>query len=75
MNLSDCGVFVCVNMRHLLVNRLLKRGVAEQVSMSMGNRVVPAPKVRKELRELIEAQRRAGMERERERELEIETGQ
>ena len=58
LNLSDCGIFVCLTLRHLLVNRLLKRQKGEKVSMSMAGRDVDAAKGRKEISNTIESLRR-----------------
>ena len=62
-NGSDCGVYVCVNMKHLLLKRLLKVGQGEKVSMSMGGREVDAAKARKEILHIIEGYRREGERR------------
>ena len=35
-NSSDCGVYVCLLMRHLLVQKLLARHLGEQVDMNVG---------------------------------------
>lgn len=63
VNMSDCGVFTCLTMRHLLVARLLKKQRGEKVSMSMGAREINAFKGRREMMELIESQRREGQRR------------
>lgn len=62
-NSSDCGVFVCLNMRHLLLKRLLMVRTNEKVSMSMGNRRVDAKEGRKEMLRIIEEFRREGERR------------
>ena len=41
-NSSDCGVYVCIQMRHLLLKRLLSANAREKVSMSMGGKLVDA---------------------------------
>lgn len=62
-NGSDCGVFVCINMRHLLLRRLLQAQRGEKVSMSMGGRDVDAAQGRKEILRVIEMYRREGERR------------
>lgn len=62
-NGSDCGVFVCLNMRHLLLKRLLMVRHDEKVSMSMGGRRVDAREGRKEMGRIIEGFRREGERR------------
>ena len=62
-NLSDCGVFVCLNMRHLLLKRLLQVRTHEKVSMSMGGRRVDAREGRKEIMRIIDDFRREGERR------------
>jgi Ulp1 family protease len=62
-NLSDCGVFVCLNMRHLLMKRLLMVRADEKVSMSLGGKKVDAREGRKEIMRIIEDFRREGEKR------------
>ena len=62
-NSSDCGVFVCLNMRHLLLKRLLQVRTNEKVSMSLGARRVDAREGRKEILKIIEGFRREGERR------------
>ena len=62
-NGSDCGVFVCLNMRHLLLKRLLQVRSDEKVSMSMGGRRVDAREGRREIGRIIETYRREGERR------------
>ena len=62
-NSSDCGVFVCVNMKHLLLRRLLKANSHEKISMSMGGRTVNASGGRKEMLKIIESFRKEGERR------------
>lgn len=59
-NGSDCGVFVCLVMRYLVFNRLLRRDATEQVSMSMRGMEVDANRGRREITKLIEAFRKEG---------------
>jgi sentrin-specific protease 8 len=53
-NGTDCGVFVCLNMQHLLLKRLLKAQQGEKVSMSMGGREVDAQQGRKHILKIID---------------------
>ena len=62
-NGSDCGVFVCLNMRHLLLKRLLQVRADEKVSMSLGGRKLDAKEGRKEMLRIIESMRREGERR------------
>lgn len=62
-NGSDCGIFVCLNMRHLLLKRLLLVRTDAKVSMSMGGRMVDAAAGRKEILRLIDEFRREGERR------------
>jgi sentrin-specific protease 8 len=62
-NGSDCGVFVCVQMRHLLVKRLLQVHARDRVTMSMGGKYVDARGGRKEMLGIIEGYRREGERR------------
>ncbi|KIW42430.1 hypothetical protein, variant 2 [Exophiala oligosperma] len=62
-NSSDCGVFVCLNMRHLLLKRLLMVRTDSKVSMSLGGRKVDATAGRKEMLRIIDEFRREGERR------------
>lgn len=62
-NGNDCGVFVCILMRHLLVKRLLNANAREKVSMSMANKMIDASGGRKEMLKIIENLRREGERR------------
>lgn len=62
-NSSDCGVFVCLSMRHLLLKRLLKASSNEKVSMSLAGRKVDAAAGRKEILKIIEGFRKEGERR------------
>lgn len=62
-NSSDCGVYVCMLIRHLLLNRLLSVNAKEKVSMSMGGKAVDAHGARKEMLKVIEDRRREGERR------------
>jgi len=62
-NLSDCGVFVCLNMRHLLLKRLLMVRTDKKVSMSMGGQRIDAREGRKQMLRIIDEFRREGERR------------
>merc|ERR1712227_36693 len=62
-NGSDCGVFVCLLMRHLLVKRLLSANAREKVSMSMAGKMVDSNGGRKEMLRIIENLRKEGERR------------
>lgn len=62
-NGNDCGVFVCVLMRFLLVKRLLNAHAREKVSMSLGGKMIDAAGGRKEMLRIIENLRREGERR------------
>lgn len=62
-NSSDCGVYVCIQMRHLLLKRLLSANASEKVSMSMGGKLVDANGGRKEMVKLIDSFRKEGERR------------
>jgi sentrin-specific protease 8 len=62
-NSSDCGVFVCILMRHLLIKRLLNANANEKVSMSMANKMIDAKGGRKEMMKIIESLRKEGERR------------
>lgn len=62
-NGSDCGVFVCLSMRHLLLRRLLLASADEKVSMSLSGRKVDARAGRKEISRIIEGFRKEGEKR------------
>lgn len=62
-NSNDCGVFVCILMRHLLIKRLLNANSTEKVSMSMGGTWVDSSGGRKEMLGIIESLRKEGERR------------
>ena len=62
-NGSDCGVYVCIQMRHLLLKRLLSANAREKVSMSMGGKLIDANGGRKEMLRTIENFRKEGERR------------
>lgn len=62
-NSFDCGVYVCILMRHLLVKRLLHANYREKVSMSMTGKNLDAPSARKEMIKIIEGLKREGERR------------
>ena len=62
-NGSDCGVYVCVQMKHLLLKRLLTANSKERVSMSMAGRTINARGGRTEMLKIINNFRREGERR------------
>lgn len=62
-NGSDCGVYVCMFMEHLLLKRLLMVHTSEKVSMSMGDRYIDAREGRKKMLRVIEERRKEGERR------------
>jgi sentrin-specific protease 8 len=62
-NGSDCGVFVCLLMRHLLLKRLLKAHTTKKISMSMKDSQIKAYDGRKVMLKTIEEKRKEGERR------------
>lgn len=62
-NSIDCGVFVCILMRHLLIKRLLNANSSEKVSMAMAGKMVDSYSGRKEMLKIIEALRKEATRR------------
>ncbi|KAI4867833.1 cysteine proteinase [Hypoxylon rubiginosum] len=62
-NSSDCGVFVCITMRHLLVKRLLAVNAGQKISMSMAGKAIDSAGARKEMLKIIESLRKEGERR------------
>jgi sentrin-specific protease 8 len=62
-NSSDCGVFVCFEMRYLLLRKLLQAPANQKVSMSMGSKSVDASHGRKDMLRIIEGFRKEGERR------------
>ncbi|KAH8891814.1 cysteine proteinase [Thozetella sp. PMI_491] len=62
-NMNDCGVFVCIIMRHLLIKRLLNANANEKVSMSMKDKRIDSYGGRKEMLRIIESLRKEGERR------------
>jgi sentrin-specific protease 8 len=62
-NSSDCGVYVCIEMKHLLLKKLLQVNSKDKVSMSMGGKLLNAPAGRKEMLNVIESFRKEGERR------------
>ncbi|OTB06705.1 hypothetical protein M426DRAFT_106473 [Hypoxylon sp. CI-4A] len=62
-NGSDCGVFVCIIMRHLLTKRLLAVNAGEKISMSMAHKAIDSAGARKEMLKIIETLRKEGERR------------
>jgi sentrin-specific protease 8 len=64
-NSSDCGIFVCLSMRHLLLKRLLTVNSTQKVSMSLAGRKVNAAAGRREMVRIIERFRKKRKKEER----------
>lgn len=62
-NSSDCGVFVCIQMKHLLLNKLLQVNAKEKVNMSLGKKEIDASRGRKKMLKIIEDFRKEGEKR------------
>ncbi len=62
-NSSDCGVFVCILMRYLLLKKLLMAHAKEKISMSLGATTVDATTGRKDMLRIIEGFRKEGERR------------
>ena len=62
-NGSDCGVFVCLLMEHLLLRRLLTADAQGKVNMSLAGKEVDASGGRREMVRIIEKFRREGERR------------
>lgn len=62
-NSNDCGVFVCILMRHLLIKRLLNANSNEKVSMSMAGKMIDSHGGRKEMLRIVESLRKEGERR------------
>lgn len=62
-NGSDCGVFVCLLMKHLLLKRLLRADASKKVSMSLKEQHVNAYDGRKDMLKKIEEKRKEGERR------------
>lgn len=62
-NGMDCGVYVCLLMQHLLIQRLLKAQAHDKISMSMRGKEVDASGGRKAMLRIIEERRREGERR------------
>ncbi|KAI2629866.1 cysteine proteinase [Hypoxylon sp. NC1633] len=62
-NGSDCGIFVCILMRHLLIKRLLSVSAGEKISMSMAHKAIDSAGARKEMLKIIENLRQEGERR------------
>jgi hypothetical protein len=62
-NGSDCGVYVCMEMRYLLMKKLLTANSNNKISMSMSGRPVDAHAGRKEMLKIIDDFRKEGARR------------
>lgn len=59
----DCGVFVCIAMRHLLLKRLLRADASKKISMSMSDTQIQAKEGRKIMLKVIEDKRKEAVRR------------
>lgn len=57
-------MFVCLNMRHLLLKRLLLVNANEKVSMSLGGKKTDARAGRKEIAKIVDGFRKEGERRQ-----------
>ncbi|KAI9674403.1 MAG: hypothetical protein M1817_001741 [Caeruleum heppii] len=62
-NSSDCGVYVCIQMQHLLLKRLLTANLSAKISMSMESKNINSSAGRKEMLKVIEYYRKEGERR------------
>ncbi|KAL8415107.1 hypothetical protein RB594_006082 [Gaeumannomyces avenae] len=62
-NSSDCGVIVCILMRHLLVKKLLNANAREKVGMGLAGKQIDTIGGRKEMLRTIEQMRKEGERR------------
>lgn len=62
-NSSDCGVYVCVEMKYLLLKRLLKAHSQEKTDMGMAGKDLNAAHGRKDMLKVIEDFRKEGERR------------
>lgn len=62
-NSMDCGMHVCMNMKHLLLSRLLQASARENVNMSLGGKRQDAAHGRREMLKLIEKLRSRAIRR------------
>ena len=62
-NGMDCGVYVCLLMQYLLIQRLLRAHAQDKISMSMRGKEVDAAGGRKEMLKIIEVRRKEGEKR------------
>ncbi|KAI4205121.1 MAG: hypothetical protein LQ346_001518 [Caloplaca aetnensis] len=59
----DCGVFVCMEMKHLLLKKLLMAHSQEKIDMSMGGKAIDAARARKDMFRVMEGFRKEGERR------------
>jgi sentrin-specific protease 8 len=62
-NGSDCGVFVCLLTKHLLLKRLLRHDASQKIGMGMKGQDVNATEGRKIMLKTIEERRKEGEKR------------
>lgn len=59
-NGSDCGIYVTLTMKYLLLNRLLTKDTSGQISMAMDDITLSADKGRKDMMQLVDEFRKEG---------------
>lgn len=59
-NSSDCGIYVTLTMKYLLLKKLLTRDTSGQVSMAMDDIKLNAPQGRKDMMQLVDDFRKEG---------------
>jgi sentrin-specific protease 8 len=62
-NGRDCGMYVCLLMRHLLVDRLLRSNVTAKVTMGVSHQAIDAYAGRREMLGIIESLRKEAEKR------------
>lgn len=62
-NSSDCGVFVCIQMKHLLFKKILRAEAEEKVAMGVAGSDIDASNGRKKMLRIIEDFRKEGEKR------------
>lgn len=62
-NSNDCGVFVCLSMRYLLLKKILRTTSNQKVNMSLAGQRVDATAGRREMLKIIEEFRKEGVRR------------
>ncbi len=62
-NSSDCGVFVCIQMKYLLLKKILTASPDQKISMSLAGNEIDASRGRKKMLKIIEEFRKEGEKR------------